>query len=68
MPLLILSGEEDPVGNYGKGVKNTYSGLLKAKVTDLTLKLYKDGRHEMINEINHREVYQDLLGWIMKYM
>lgn len=55
-------------GNYGKGVKDTYSGLLKANVTDITLKLYKDGRHEMINETNYKEVYQDLLDWIMKYM
>lgn len=68
LPLFILSGEEDPVGNYGKGVKDTYSGLLRANVTDITLKLYKDGRHEMINETNYKEVYQDLLDWITKYI
>ena len=31
---------------------------------DVTIKLYKDGRHEMLNEINNQEVYADILGWI----
>lgn len=31
---------------------------------DVTMKLYKDGRHEMLNEINNKEVYGDILAWI----
>ena len=33
-------------------------------MTDVTMKLYHDDRHEVLNEINNDEVYQDILGWI----
>jgi len=64
LPLLLLSGTMDPVGNFGSGVEKTYELLRSQGITDLTLKLYPDGRHEMLNETNREEVYEDLLKWL----
>jgi alpha-beta hydrolase superfamily lysophospholipase len=64
LPLYIFSGEEDPVGGYGKGPREVYDALAQAGCADLTLKLYPGGRHEMLNEVNRREVYDDVLAWM----
>ena len=64
LPVMFFSGDCDPVGDYGKGVIRAYKSFLKAGMTDVTMKLYHDGRHEMLNEINKDEVYQDILYWI----
>lgn len=61
VPFHLFSGTEDPVGAYGKGVQETFENLLEAKVKDVTIKLYEGGRHEMLNETNKKEVYEDLL-------
>ncbi len=61
VPFHLFSGKNDPVGSYGKGVTETYNNLLDAEVNLVTMKLYEDGRHEMLNEVNRKEVYQDLL-------
>lgn len=63
MPVALFSGDKDPVGDYGKGVVKVYEMLCNAGVQDVTLKLYEDGRHEMLNEINRQEVYRDILNW-----
>ncbi len=64
MPILMFSGEKDPVGDFGKGVKKVYDKYLKSGIKNITLKLYPDGRHEMLNEINRKEVYEDVLDWL----
>ena len=64
LPLYIFSGEKDPVGNNGKGVTEVYEKYKKAGIKNITLKLYKDGRHEMLNEINRDEVYNNILNWL----
>ena len=64
LPMLLMSGEEDPVGNYGTGVKNVAEGLKSTGHTRVTMKLYPECRHEVLNEINRREVMEDLLAWI----
>ncbi|MBF4694896.1 alpha/beta fold hydrolase [Fusibacter ferrireducens] len=63
LPMLIFSGVCDPVGEYGKGVKKTYAYYKKNGFLT-TLKLYPDGRHEMLNEINREAVYKDILEWL----
>ena len=60
---MLLSGEEDPVGAYGKGVRKVYNRLRQAGAQDVQLKLYPGARHEMLNEINREQVYQDILAW-----
>jgi alpha-beta hydrolase superfamily lysophospholipase len=63
LPLLLLSGGQDPVGSYGEGVIRTQRYYEKQGLKT-TLKLYPDGRHEMLNEINRQEVYMDIINWI----
>lgn len=64
LPIYIFSGDKDPVGEMGKGVKKVAANYRKAGINDLTLKLYQGGRHEMLNEVNKNEVEQDLLKWL----
>ena len=64
LPILIMSGEMDPFGNYGKGVKKVYSRLKHAGVKDVTVRLYTDGRHELFNEINKEVVIRNTIEWI----
>lgn len=64
LPVLLASGCDDPVGNYGRGVREVWRRLLEAGVRDLTLKLYPGMRHEILNEVERREVYDYLLGWL----
>lgn len=66
LPVWLFSGDMDPVGDYGKGVKKVAQMLRQAGVKDVRLTLYPGGRHEMLNEINRRQVYQDLLAWTEK--
>ena len=60
---LVISGEQDPVGGFGKGVRYVYDNLKKngAKVE---LKLYPGARHELFNETNRDEVFADLIVWL----
>lgn len=64
LPIFIFSGDEDPVGEMGKGVKKVAKKYLKAGINDLTFKLYKGGRHEMLNEVNKEEVQNDVINWL----
>jgi|TARA_B100000767_G_scaffold40290_1_gene33937 alpha-beta hydrolase superfamily lysophospholipase len=66
LPIFIFSGDKDPVGEMGKGVKKVAKKYKNAGIEDITLRLYKGGRHEMLNEINKNEVEQDLLDWLHK--
>jgi alpha-beta hydrolase superfamily lysophospholipase len=63
LPLLIFSGSQDPVGDYGKGVLLSEAHYASIGL-NTTLKLYEGGRHEMLNAPNRQEVYQDVLKWI----
>ncbi len=63
-PVYFMSGEDDPVGDYGEGVKRAYQAFLRAGLHDVTMHLYPGGRHEMLNEINKEDVYQDILRWL----
>lgn len=65
VPYYLFAGDKDPVGDYGQGPKDV-TNALKNEDRNATLKMYKDGRHEMLNETNKDEVYADLLNWISK--
>ncbi|NLA87252.1 MAG: alpha/beta hydrolase [Clostridiales bacterium] len=64
LPVLLISGAEDPVGDYGIGVKKVYKLFRDAGMSDVTLKLYEGARHEVLNETNKEDVWQDVLGWM----
>ena len=68
LPILLTSGELDPVGNLGKGVKNVYQQYVKAGIVDIECKLYPEDRHEILNEFNKEEVYADINNWIDRHM
>ena len=63
-PVYFMSGKEDPVGEYGKGVEKAYEAFCKAGLKNVTIRLYPDGRHEMLNELNKADVYNDILTWL----
>ncbi len=64
LPLFIVSGEQDPVGGLGKGVKIVYDMHKDAGALDVTYKLYENDRHEILNETDRQNVYEDLLAWM----
>jgi alpha-beta hydrolase superfamily lysophospholipase len=66
LPLYIISGEKDPVGGYGKEIQKYLSLLKKAGFSNVSSKLYPECRHELLNELNNEEVYNDIQQWISK--
>ncbi|CAH1197556.1 Monoacylglycerol lipase [Paenibacillus plantiphilus] len=68
LPILLLSGGDDPVGSYGKMVKRTVSSYVKAGVTNVQMKLYDGMRHEILNEIDKEQVYNDILIWLKQVL
>ncbi len=64
LPVYFMSGDADPVGENGKGVLRAYKSFLAAGMKDVAMKLYHEGRHEMLNELNKEEVYKDILNCI----
>lgn len=63
-PILFMSGDSDPVGDYGTGVERAYHAFRDAGLKDVSMKLYPGGRHEMLNEVNREDVKKDILAWI----
>lgn len=64
LPVLMVSGDMDPVGNYGRGVQQAYHSLKEAGLQDVMLKLYPDDRHELLNETDRKQVMSDIGAWI----
>ena len=64
LPIYMVAGSEDPVGNYGKGVEKIFEQYKKSGIKDIEIKLYKDDRHEILNEDDKEVVYKDILYWI----
>ena len=64
LPIWLLAGDKDPVGNMGKGVQQVYAAYQKADRKDINLTLYPDARHELLNETNRREIIQDIIEWL----
>lgn len=64
LPVFFIAGGDDPVGSYGKGVRKAAEAFRQTGMQDVTVKLYPLCRHEILNEINKQEVYQDILTWI----
>lgn len=66
LPILFVAGEKDPVGDFGKTVKKIYESYKVAGVKDVSIKLYPEDRHEIINELDYETVYEDIFRWIEK--
>lgn len=66
IPIYIFAGDKDPVGYFGTGIINLYKVYNGLGLKDLNYKLYKDGRHEMLNEVNKDNVINDIINWLDK--
>ena len=66
LPVLIVSGADDPVGDFGKGVRKVYGQYKEAGIKDVTMKLYDGDRHEILNETDREQVYEDIYLWLSK--
>ena len=66
LPVLFIAGEKDPVGNYGEGVKKAFRDFQKAGLTTLSMKLYPEDRHELLNELDKEKVYEDIYSWMLE--
>lgn len=64
LPIFLIAGEEDPVGNYGKGIHEVYNKLVDSKHTDVSIKLFSGDRHEILNEKDKNDVYKAVLSWL----
>lgn len=67
LPVYAFAGEKDPVGMQGKGFMKLVDNWKAAGIRNLEYKLYRDGRHEMLNETNRDEVMNDCIRWLKKY-
>ena len=64
LPILMIAGTEDPVGEKGKAVKIAYEQYLATGCTHVSLKLYEGLRHEVLNEPIREQIYADIIEWI----
>ena len=63
LPCLVTSGEMDPVGSWGKGPRAVAQRMKDAGMTKVTLKMYPDMRHEILNEVGREDVWKELTEW-----
>ncbi len=64
LPILVVSGAKDPVGEFGKGPQLVAEYYRKTGIRDVTLKLYENDRHEILNELDKETVDHDILQWL----
>lgn len=66
LPVFFLSGTDDPVGNYGKSVRQVYQSFKEIGMENVRMKLYPKDRHELLNEVDREDVYGDIYRWILQ--
>jgi alpha-beta hydrolase superfamily lysophospholipase len=64
LPLLLLAGEQDPVGSFGRAPRELAATYTAAGVEDVDLIMYPGARHELLHELNASEVTADLVAWL----
>ncbi|WP_201585643.1 alpha/beta fold hydrolase [Psychrobacter jeotgali] len=67
-PMLFVSGENDPIGDMGRGIRKVIGNLEKQGFKNIDEQLYPNMRHEPLHEQNHSMVYNDILNWIDNYI
>jgi alpha-beta hydrolase superfamily lysophospholipase len=63
-PMLVLAGDQDPVGGFGKQVRAYFDRLRAAGHGALDVVLYPEARHELLNETHRDVVTDDILRWL----
>lgn len=64
LPILLIAGDDDPVGDFGKGVRRLEQSYRHAGMRHVSIRLYSKGRHEMLNETNRDDVMRDIGEWL----
>lgn len=64
LPIFLVAGQDDPVGNFGKSVENLFEKYKVCGIKDVSLKLYSNDRHEILNELDRETVYWDIYEWM----
>ena len=65
LPILFVSGQDDPVGSFGKEVEESAQSVKKIGCKNVEVKLYPNDRHEILNETDKKQVYEDLHNWLI---
>ena len=68
LPVIFLSGAMDPVGSCGKGVKKAYQLFRQNGMKQVSMKLYPQLRHEILNEDCREDIFRDILGWLTEQL
>ncbi|KKO89889.1 alpha/beta hydrolase [Sphingobacterium sp. Ag1] len=68
LPIVFISGQDDPIGDFGIGVEKSAAQLRAQGQTDITLKLYAGMRHEILNEDCKMEVFQFISSWLHRHL
>ena len=68
LPVWLYAGDEDAVGNNGKGVTEVYEGLKAQGLKDVTITLYHGARHEVHNEALKEELFRDIIDYLDSHM
>ena len=64
LPVLFISGMEDPLGGYMKKVLNVYNRYVEMGMKDTDIYFYPDDRHEILQELDRENVFRDILRWM----
>jgi len=64
LPVYLFSGQNDPMGGYGREVLKIYERLVNEDCENVEIKLYEGARHDMLFELNKDAVYADVLQWL----
>ena len=66
LPIFLIAGADDPVGNYGKSIEKVYNSYKEHGMQNVQMKLYEKDRHELLNETDRELVYGDIYRWILQ--
>lgn len=66
LPIFLIAGADDPVGNYGKSIEKVYQSYKEHGMQNIQMKLYENDRHELLNETDREQIYGDIYRWILQ--
>ena len=66
LPILLISGKDDPFGDYGKGIRKLGKKFKRAGINHITVQLYANRRHEILFEDEKEMIWSHMFEWIQK--
>lgn len=64
LPIIFMSGDNDPIGEYGAGVERAYNIYKSSGLSNVRIKLYEGKRHALLKEVDKEQVFKYILNWI----